>query len=116
MPEEQYAFVNDGAVDLDQTFWKIKMKPAEVSELVNIMRDSTCFRVEGECGTYRDEMAFVFMKGEDVIKVIGIGCSQSYFSGSPEKWPSNKGSIQDPCDATRYNVLLEQLWKRIPEE
>jgi len=114
LKEDQYSvWENDSMLDLNKIGDKVKLKESEVDELISIMKDTSCFKTEGECGTYFDNGGFLFYKGDRIIKVITVGCSYSYFSNSLEDWPSNGGGIKEPCDSKRYNPLLEGIWKRL---
>src|SRR6218665_94346 len=107
LKEDEYSiWESDSSIDLNKLKNKTKLEKSEIDALLGIMKDSECFQTEGECGTYSDNAGFLFYKNKKIIKVITVGCSYSYFSNSPEGWPSDAGSIKEPCDAKRYNPLL----------
>jgi len=114
LQEDQYTvWENDSTIDLNRIGDRTKLKQSEVDELLAIMKDTSCFEKEGECGTYFDNAGFLFYKKDKIIKVITVGCSYSYFSNSPESWPSDGGAINESCDEKRYNPLLKRIWQRM---
>lgn len=110
---EYFLISDDFYIDLNKLSNFIKLSRKESNELTSILIDSTCFEKEGECGTYYDNACFIFKRKRKIIKIITFGCSYSYFSNCPNNLPCSNGSIKNPCDKTRYNKLLNNIWSRI---
>ncbi len=114
LDKEQYSYLeNDSIIDLNQLSNKVELSKLEIKEFLSVIKDTTCFNKEGECGTYRDEACFIFYKKNKIIKIITVGCSYSYFSNCPDNFPCSFGSVKEPCDSKRYNKLLKSIWGRV---
>lgn len=115
LPEEQYDIFeeSDEFIDFSLLSNKMKLRADESQKLLEMLRDTTCFKKNVDCTTYRDQACFIFYKGEKIINVISIGCGYSVFSMTPSAWPSNNGPINNECDSIKYTPLLNAIWKRI---
>lgn len=117
LPEEQYDIFEKGDdfIDFSLLSNKTKLRADESQKLLELLKDSTCFKKNVDCTTYRDQACFIFYKREKIMKVISVGCSYSVFSMTPSNWPSNGGPINSECDSIKYTPLLDGIWKRIDQ-